>query len=139
MFLRFSVIFLNCLGHFVIPNSWFIICYLKWAAQRVQLIKQEMDSPLICIGGSSCSNFILLCSVLIIVFVSFNHCIVCPSSIFGLRLLLWYLQYCLSILKYCTINRVLTVHLFFSDSFLLLWSNITDTSCRCLTRRTKWS
>ena len=145
MFLRFSVIFLNCsdgVGYFAIPHSWLIIWYFKWTAQRVQLMKQEMDSSLICIGGSSCSICVLLCNVLLnIVFVSFDNYIVCPSSTYCFWVPLWYLQYLLSRLKYCTINLInnctIMCIFFFSDALLLLWSNVTDTSCRCLTRKKK--
>ena len=46
--------------------------------------------------GSCCSIFIFLCCVLQIIvcyFLHFGHCIICPASIYGFCLPLWYLKF----------------------------------------------
>ena len=50
------------------------------------------SSPPVFLRGLCCSFFSFLCSGLLIVVCHFVHCVVCPSSIYGFWLPLWYLH-----------------------------------------------
>ena len=69
------------------PHSWLITGFVTRLARRVPLFEQELPTfPVY--NGVRVTRSLVVCPF------SFNHCVICPSSIYGLWLLLWYLQSC---------------------------------------------
>ena len=84
------------------PHSWLIIEYVTRLTQRVTLVEQELltfpellSSPPV-FGGVCVTWSLVLCVCFVdrclsICPFTFCHCVVCPSSICGILLYLWYL------------------------------------------------
>jgi hypothetical protein len=90
------------------PRSWFITGFLTTLTRRYSLVVQELfnlpehlSSPPIFSGVRVSRSLVLyVCFVdhcLSFCTFSFGHCVVCSSSVYGIWLLLWYLQTLLDI------------------------------------------
>jgi hypothetical protein len=84
------------------PHSWLITGFVTRLTRRVLLVEQEiptfpehLNSPPV-FSGVHVTRSLVLCHVCFVdrclYFCSFGHCVVCPSSIYGFWLPLWYLQ-----------------------------------------------
>jgi hypothetical protein len=81
------------------PHLWHIMGFVTRLIRRVSLVEQElltlpehMSSPPVFSGVLvTQSSFKYALSIIVCPF-SVDHCIVCPSSIYGFWLPLWYLQ-----------------------------------------------
>jgi hypothetical protein len=93
-----------------IPFSWFITGFVTRLIQRVPLVEQErqelfilpkhLSSPRFFVGlGVTRSLVLCVCVVdrcLSFSPFSFGHCVLCPSSIYGFWLSLWYFMQCIN-------------------------------------------
>jgi hypothetical protein len=90
------------------PRSWLIIRFVTRLTRRVSLVEQELptlpehlSSPPV-FSGVCITRSLVLYRCLSFCTFSFEHCVVCSSSIYGFGLPLWYLQ-TLLIPNTCTI------------------------------------
>jgi hypothetical protein len=85
------------------PHAWLVTGLVTRLTRRVSLVEQELltlsehnSSPPV-FSGVRLTRSLLLCVCFVDRFLSFctfsfDHCVVCPSSIYGFWLHLWYLQ-----------------------------------------------
>ena len=115
--LRIMIIPLVSFGHCVVCPSliyglWLSLWYLLAIVLSVLLWFTDYDYPFSIFWPLCCLSFFDL-RIMIIPLVSFGHCVVCPSLIYGLWLSLWYL-----------LAIVLSVLLWFTDydyPFSIFW------------------
>ena len=89
---------INCNLSLLVTQFIIISCYIT---RRVPLVEQEllslpehMNSTPVFIGVRVTRSLVLCACFVVSLFVlfSFGHCVVCPSSVYGFWLPLWYLQ-----------------------------------------------
>jgi hypothetical protein len=94
-YLRILMIPLVSFGHCVVCSSsiygfWWSLWYLLAIVLYVLLLFTDSDYPFGILWPLCCLLFFYL-RIIIIPLVSFGHCVVCSSSIYGFWLSLWYL------------------------------------------------
>ena len=84
-----------------LPHSWLFNGFVTRVMRRVSLVEQELHTfqehlnSLPVFSGVRVIRSLVLCVIFcrsLFVLFSFRHCIVCPSSIYGFWLPVWYLQ-----------------------------------------------
>jgi len=113
------------------PHAWLITGFVTRLTRYVPLVEQELltlpehlSSPPVCSGVRSLVLYVCLVDhCLSLCPISFGHCVVCSSSIYGFWLPLWYLKLFLKFLKIKTASGFLYIYVvmyFKSPTYLCL-------------------